>query len=315
MASQTGSCWIPGEDRSHTVYKLTPEIFKFVQWYSVRVHSGPGPKESQKHHEHKLDSSISRSKRMILEKALCNDWEWFCTFTISEDKYDRKDLAEWWKRFSQWMRDRRKKGHKVRYLLVPEMHQDGSWHAHGFLAGIDPDELISFRKMDAQGYRTPEGRRLPWKLRKKGYVNWMPYQEKFGYCSLGKIKNPTAAAFYVTKYITKDNDRMVKALGMNSYYANQGLNVAQKFVDFFGRDFWIDNLLVNKYEFCATGMSSPRDPLDWELKVLDLAESGPYSDFSLFEPLRFDRGAEDEKTAAETEADDFYECEQLVFAM
>ena len=129
------------------------------------------------------------------------------------------------------------------------------------------------------------------------------------------FKNTTAAAFYVTKYITKDNDRMVKALGMNSYYANQGLNVAQKFVDFFGRDFWVDNLLVNKYEFCATGMTNLSDPLDWELKVLDLAESGPYSDFSLFKPLCFDSGAENEKSAAETEADDYYECEQLVFAM
>ena len=306
--------WIQGEDRVHTVYKFTPEIFKFVQWYSARAHFGPGPKDTQKHHDHKLDSSVSRSKRLILEKALCNDWDWFCTFTIAEDKYDRQDLAQWWKDFSQWMRDRRKKGYKVRYLLVPERHEDGSWHAHGFLAGLDPEELRSFRQLDAQGYRAASGKRLPVKLRKGCYMNWIPYQEKFGFCSLGAIKNPTAAGFYVTKYITKDNDRMVKALGMNSYYASQGLNVATKFVDFFGRDFWIDNLLVNKYEFCATGMTNLRDPIDWELKIMDLAEREAYSNFRLFQPLDMS-GGQDDKTAPETEADDYYEFEQLVFML
>ena len=315
MANYVGpTCWAPGEDRSHTVYKLTPEIFKFVQWYSVRSHFGPGPKDQQKHHDHKLDSSLSRTRRVILEKALCNDWEYFCTFTIAEDKFDRADLKEWWKSFSQWMRDRRRKGHKIRYLLVPERHKDGSWHAHGFLAGIDPGELITFRKMDAMGYRTSKGRRLPYKLRKAGYLNWTAYQQKFGHCSLGKLRNSTAAGFYVTKYITKDNDQMVKALGMNSYYSNQGLNVAQKYVDFFGRDFWVDNLLVNKYEFCATGMTHYKDPLDWEMKALELAGAGPYTNFRLFEPLDLN-GQNEEKSAAEIEADSFYDYEQFVFEM
>ena len=37
----------------------------------------------------------------------------------------------------------------------------------------------------------------------------------------------------------------------------KGLNVAEKHVDFFGRDPEIDRLLVNKYEFCSTGMTHP----------------------------------------------------------
>lgn len=304
------------EYRSHSVYKFTPEIFKFIQWYSVRPHArnGPGSKESQKHYDHKLDASISRSRRMILEKALCNDWDYFCTFTIAQDKFDRANLAQWWKTFQQWMRDRRKKGHKIRYLLVPEQHEDGSWHAHGFISGINPEELISFKEMDIQGYRTSEGRRLPCKLRKAGYINWTAYQQKFGFCSLGKLKNPTAAAFYVTKYITKDTGRTVKELGMNSYYASTGLNVAQKFVDFYGRDFWVDNLLQNKYEFCATGMTNLRDPLDWELKILELAEAGPYTDFSLFSPMQM-TPSETEKSASEIEADDYHEFEQMTFKL
>ena len=307
-------CWYPGEDREHTVYKYTPEIFKFIQWYSVRLRLGPGPKDQQKHHDHKLDSSVSRTKRVILEKALCNDWEYFCTFTISKDKFDRENLAQWWKSFSQWIRDRRKKGHNIRYLLVPEKHQDGTWHAHGLIAGIDPKDLVSFSKMDEMGYRSAEGRRLPYKLRTSSYRNWMPYQEKFGFCSLGRLKNPTAAGFYVTKYITKDNDRKVRALGMNSYYSSQGLNVAQKLVDFYGRDYWVDNLLCNKYEFCATGLSSPMDPTDWEARAMELADASAYTDFRMFKPLDL-KGSQDNKSAPELEADRFHEYEQLAFKL
>ena len=87
-------CISPGEDRSHSVYRYTDQIYKIIQWNSVIQHFGPGPADQQKHYDKKLDSSISRTKRVILEKALCNPWEWFCTFTISESKYNRKDLRE-----------------------------------------------------------------------------------------------------------------------------------------------------------------------------------------------------------------------------
>lgn len=309
--SQT--CWVPGVERSHSVYKFTPEIFKFVQWYSVRERFGPGPVENHKHYDEKLDSSVSRTRRMILEKALCNDWEWFCTFTISPDGHDRQDLSGWNKDFMQMIRDWRKKGRKIRYLLVPEKHQDGSWHAHGFLSGLWPDDVISFKDMDKQGYRTPQGRRLARKLRTGGYYNWPAYQKKFGYCSLGPIRNPTAAGFYVTKYISKDKEAMVSQVGLNSYYWSQGLNTAQKFVDFYGRDPLIDNLLVNKYEFCATGMTHLKDEVDWELLTMDIAESATYTDFRLFEPLGFSQ-SETEKTAPELEADALYEMSQIVIA-
>lgn len=297
-------CVSPGEDRVHSVYRFTDEIYKVIQWNRVITHFGPGPAEEQKHYDQKLDSSISRSKRMILEKAICNSWDWFCTFTISEDKYNRSDLIAWRDSFVQWMRDQRKKGLPIRYLVVPEQHSDGSWHAHGFLSGLPESELISFQQMDKNGYRTAQGRRLPKKLRFSNYMNWPAYMNKFGFCSLGKIKNHVAAGFYITKYITKDNDRMVKEVGLHSYYSSKGLNVAEKHVDFFGRDPEIDRLLVNKYEFCSTGMTHIKDDCDWTF-------CQNYVDFASLEPLEIaDYG--EEKTPAELEADDYYEFEQLV---
>lgn len=268
-------------------------------------HLGPGPKETQKHHEKKLDSSISRAKRVILEKALCNHWEWFCTFTISKDKFDRANLALWRDTFTQWLRDQRKKGLPIRYLIVPEQHQDGSWHAHGLFSGLTETDLITFKEMDRAGYRSPDGKRLPPKLRNSCYFNWPDYQEKFGFCSFGKINNPVACGFYITKYITKDNDRMVKDVGLKSYYCSQGLLSAEKHVDFYGRDPEIDRLLVNTYDFCKTGMTHVKDNCDWSFCM----EYGDFVDIKDLEPLTFVPGTE--QTAPETEADEYFDFEQL----
>lgn len=297
-------CISPGEDRSHSVYRYTDQIYKVIQFYQVRQCFGPGPADKHQHHDKKLDSSVSRTRRVILEKALCNPWDWFCTFTISQSKYDRKDLVTWRDSFTQWMRDQRKKGFPIQYLIVPEMHKDGSWHAHGLFSGLPDSELISFKEMDRQGYRSPDGHRLPKKLRNSVYMNWQAYLDKFGFCSFGKINNPVAAGFYITKYITKDNDRMVQDVGLHSYYASRGLQGATKHVDFFGRDPEIDKLLVNKYDFCATGMTHVRDNCDWSFCM-------DYVDFKDMEPLDFQSYSE-EKTAPELEADLYFDFEQLV---
>lgn len=288
------------EDRVHSIYRYTDQIYKVVQWYRMPWHFGPGPRENQKHYDNKLASSLSRARSVILEKALCNSWDWFCTLTISKDKFDRKDLAAWQARFTQWVRDYRKKGYPVQYLLVPERHKDGSWHAHGLLAGLPDEVLISFKKMHESGYRSSDGRPLPKRLRSNDYYNWPAYQENFGFCSLGRIRVPVAAGFYITKYITKEHDRMVSAVGLHSYYCSQGLNRAVKHLDYFGRDPYLEMLLVNKYDYCATGMTHLEDGLDWtfgfdlvpfcELKPLDLTEP-------------------------ELEADGYYEFEQLVLDM
>lgn len=304
----TNSCWSPGEDRPHTIYRYTDQIYKIVQFYRVMNHLGPGPRGEHEHHEEKLDSSLSRSRRVILEKALCNPWEWFCTFTIAEDKCDRKNLIAWRDSFTQWMRDQRKKGLDIKYLIVPEQHEDGSWHAHGLFSGLKDTDLVTFKEMDRRGYRTTKGRRLPKKLRFSNYRNWPAYQNKFGFCSFGKIVNPVAASFYITKYITKDNDRMVRDVGLHSYYVSKGLQGATKHLDFFGRQPSIDRFLTNKYEFCATGMTHVRHKLDWSFAL-------EYVNFDDLEPLELRPSVENEKSAPELEADDYYQFEQICLNM
>ena len=42
-------------------------------------------------------------------------------------------------------------------------------------------------------FRPPE----PRKLVNSEYRNWPDYMDKFGFCSLGPVKHPVAAAFYI----------------------------------------------------------------------------------------------------------------------
>ena len=98
---------------------------------------------------------------------------------------------------------------------------------------------------------------------------------------------------------------MVKEVGLHSYYSSRGLNVAEKHVDFFGRDPEIDRLLVNKYEFCSTGMTHIRDNCDWTFCM-------NYVDFASLDPLPMWESNE-EKMPAEIEADNYYNFEQQTF--
>lgn len=151
----------------------------------------------------KLDESISRTRSTIFELAYCNPWEYFITLTISPERYDRSDLKAYKKDLTQWLRDYSKKhGISVKYLFIPEMHQDGNWHMHGFIMGLPEDHL---------------------KINEHGYLDWMPYRTKFGWISLDKVRNQEAAAKYITKYVSKDLAKSVTDLNARMFYASQGL--------------------------------------------------------------------------------------------
>lgn len=159
-------------------------------------------------------SSVSRSRSAVFEIARCNSWDWFCTLTIDGAKFQRDDLPRFQKALSQWIRDRRKKtGFEYRFLLVPELHKDGeNWHMHGLLGGIPPYEICSFDE------------KAPADLRNGGFKNWFPYERKFGFCSLGKIKDPERVASYISKYVTKDFGAAAMKFGGHLYYASKGLS-------------------------------------------------------------------------------------------
>lgn len=285
------------EYRKHSIYRFTDSIWKIVQFYDDCERHGPGPVENRKSYDEKLPASVSRSKRCILEYALCNHWDFFVTLTISP-KHDRNNLHDWLKRFLQWLRDYRKQGYPVQYLLIPERHLDGSWHAHGLISGIPDADIETFKAMRKRGVKVPD------KLVKSDYFNWKPYFEKFGFVSLGPIHNPIAAAFYCTKYVTKDNTRIVNEVGWHTYFHSRPLQRPDKLVDLYTRSPEIDRLLTAKYEFCACGFAFPSHGLGWaDWMALDGTDIDPV-DFSYLDPL--------DDTAAMQEADTYYAFDQMI---
>lgn len=155
--------------------------------------------------DEKLDNNIARARTRVFEYAVCNDFEYFITLTINGDKLDRYDLNGYIKKLGQFIRNyRRDYGANIQYLLIPEKHKDGAWHLHGLVKGIPKNHLH---------------------INENGYLDWQKYKDRFGYCSLDRIRSKEAVSRYITKYIGKsfDTDRGVTDKERKLYYCSRGL--------------------------------------------------------------------------------------------
>lgn len=258
---------------------------------------------------------------MLLEYAICNEWDYFVTLTLDPKKVsDRSDLKAYHDKLMQWMKDQKKnRGFSRAFLLVPERHKDGSWHLHGFLK-LTPEEkatLSSFSDMDKAGYRVESGRRLPKKLRQSDYLYWPAYAKSFGHGSLGPVRDSMAAAFYATKYISKDVGSDVLPTGAPLYWASRGLQRSTVLGDFVNRADVVDFWLHNHYKHCATGFVAPnKEFLGWDtetasciIEALDGVVGG-----SLFSPVNIYPSSL-LPSEAEQEADRFDELDQMTFKL
>ena len=174
--------------------------------------------------EKKLDCNISRARSKIFEYALCNEWDWFSTFTLDPKKYDRYDLKKFRTDISQFIRNyNRKNNTEVKYLLIPETHKDGAWHMHGFLIGLPVEQLRLFTLKE----------KIPKYIRTKlqagqAVYDWVSYRDKFGFIDLEPIQNHEACAKYVTKYVSKSLAVDIAEVGAHLYYCSKGLRTASE---------------------------------------------------------------------------------------
>ena len=186
----------------HTVRISYSKCMRESGWEDDREHVKKGSVNDRK-----LDNNIARAKAKLREYALCNPWDYWCTFTVDEKKCERYDLDTYFKAFAKFINNynRCEEPFRVKYLFVPEMHEDGAWHIHGFVKGIKPSDLY---------------------VNKYGYLTWKQYEKKFGFISMGRIKDHDRATSYILKYITKDTDKSVTALHKHIFYHSKGLQIA-----------------------------------------------------------------------------------------
>ena len=193
----------------YRVKKLTDTSYKHIYLKRVLT-NGKFKSDSylkiKKENEEKLMNNIARARTKIFEYAMCNEFDFFVTMTLDPKKYDRFDLPQFQKDLSQFVRNyRRKYGTEIQYLFIPEKHENGAWHIHGLVKGDIVDLCVN----------------------EHGYLDWHAYSQKFGYISLDAIRDKERCAKYITKYVSKDIDKNVTALGAHLYYASRGLKVAE----------------------------------------------------------------------------------------
>lgn len=244
----------------YEIVRFSDQIYKIIRFNRspCSVPCGPSPDKASASYDEKLDASLSRARRVVLELGLCNTWDYFFTCTLDASKLDRFDLVGFNKKLSQFMRDMRKKyGSHISFLLIPEKHKDGAWHMHGLVSGIPRDRLTAF----IRGLH-------PDKLCNRGYLNWPDYASRFGFCSLSPIKDPYRVAYYITKYVTKDLCQRKNEVGSHLYYSSQRLNRAVRVSEVIGNCSELNSMLTHHYEFCSTGMTRPSDSLDWTFPLV-----------------------------------------------
>lgn len=174
--------------------------------------------------DERFSQSLSRTRAAVFELAACNPWEWFCTFTLADDRgFDRHDLGPWHRCFSQWVRNQRRlHGCELHYLIVPEAHKDGAWHMHALMMGLPLDRLRAFNRSEKLPYRLlkklAEGQRV---------FDWPAYRERFGWVTVEPIRDRDRCASYIAKYVTKAIGELSLCACSHMYYASQGLQRAE----------------------------------------------------------------------------------------
>lgn len=144
-----------------------------------------------------LAVSRSRAKAAVRDIALCNCFPCFFTWTLDPKLIDRYDRTEVSKQVQTFLRNAsQRKG--FRYILVPELHQDGAIHFHGLCAlgsvAVAPAISPYTGKQILDNGGRPVFNMLGW---------------KYGHSTCVYIDdNYEAACNYVAKYITKAQEKI-----------------------------------------------------------------------------------------------------------
>ena len=151
-------------------------------------------------------SSLSRTKTLVCDIVLCNDFELFCTFTFDPKKCDSFNFNQCRAKISTWLHhqsDRsREVGKKFKYLIIPEQHKSGRWHFHALISGY-------IGTLHDSGLQTSTMRPI---------YNITTFRS--GFTTAVEIDSKEGVSSYVTKYITKD---FIKMFNQRRFFCSRGL--------------------------------------------------------------------------------------------
>jgi hypothetical protein len=150
--------------------------------------------------------SARRARAKLRRLALANEFEYFVTLTLDQAKIDRYDPNAIMKKVNVWL-DNMVRRNGLRYILVPELHDDGAYHFHGFFAGRSV-KAVDSGTIKRPGIKKPmrprsEAERLQW-LADGGMIVYNLPQWSYGFTTAIELYGEYSRAVgYVCKYIGK----------------------------------------------------------------------------------------------------------------
>lgn len=157
--------------------------------------------------EDNIQRSVRRTKSVIKDYVLANQFEWFVTFTFNPQKVDRYNFNHCAVKMQSWLArismDARQKKINFQYLIVPEFHKDGAIHFHALISNY------------------PKHMKKTKVIQDNKLVHNLP-SFRYGFTNAKNIQdNPDPIFGYLTKYITKD---MLLVNNRKRYWCSKNLN-------------------------------------------------------------------------------------------
>lgn len=187
--------------------------------------------------------NLKRAKDSIYDLVYTNDWEWFFTGTIDSKKLDSSDPKALRKPLQNWFKNMQKR-YGLSYVCIFEHHKKGGIHIHGLIRSspLTPLKLVASNTKSYYGFKRPMTDKTALKHGlnpEKGQTVYNLSTWKFGFSTAIKVYgNRGSLAHYITKYITKDNEKIM------------------------GRYYWHSrDLQKPKLQYCNTDYDSLRLPI------------------------------------------------------
>ena len=135
-----------------------------------------------------------------------NDWKYFLTITFDGSEYDFKNPDFVKKKVRKWL-EHQVERQGLKYLLIPEYHEKGGIHCHALVN--DSLEVVDSGTVIVAGYPKPIKRENALKFGSDIlHTVYNVSKWKYGFSTAIEITDATGFAYYITKYITKGNDKI-----------------------------------------------------------------------------------------------------------
>lgn len=176
----------------------------------------------------RFEASLQRTSSTIHALATLNHWDFWVTLTFDQSLVG--GMAMRWE-FStvqavlSWLHMYNVHHNlSIKYLFVPDLHEDGAFHLHGLLSGV-PDSSILWWSLD-----TAPTARIRARI-KSGVPcgSWLPYSARFGFSRIEPLKSSGAAGHYLSSHYLGGIDKL-QALAVrlgterNFLYHSKGLH-------------------------------------------------------------------------------------------